>query len=137
MATDIPDLWPASFGESQVTPLAILREQAHLLAPKTDGVIYGEVKTIRWDSSSEGKERFRHTLFIRVPSLGDYRLELLTIQHDTLEYYPVQLLNRDGEPQFQYMTEDQFVDALRERLTSPSMVKMMNSLISQAQPLAS
>jgi hypothetical protein len=136
MTAPIPDLWPATFGESQVTPLAILREQAHLLAPKTKGIIYGEVKTTRYNAP-QGKERFRHTLFIRVPSLGDYRLELLTIEHDVLEYYPVQLLQREGDKNLSYPTEEHFVDVLRERLTAPDTVKAMNSLISQAQPLAS
>ena len=77
------DLWPSDLGfASIVTPAAILRAQAALLAEKTKGMLEAAVET-----SSVGNEIY-HRFVIKVPALGNYRYVLFKVHHP-MELYPV------------------------------------------------
>lgn len=131
MPTFIPDLWPATFGSVTLSPVAILREQAEWLSRKTAGAITGFVRTV---SRVDGG--FSHTLILRVPQLGNYLLELFTIQHK-IPFYPVQILASclpNGEQEV--LSEKEYLETLQLVLTHPSTVEIINALLSQVQPVA-
>ncbi len=65
-----------------VTPAAILRAQAAVLAERTKGILEAAVET--WSVGDE----FYHRFVIKVPALGDYRYELFQVHH-SVPLYPV------------------------------------------------
>jgi hypothetical protein len=82
------DLWPADIGTSTVTPpVAILREQATVLANKTKSLVEGEVTQVAGPTT----EKFFYAFYIVGPALGGYRYRLLTITFP-VEMYPVDVV---------------------------------------------
>jgi hypothetical protein len=71
-----------------VTPAAILRAQAAVLAERTKGILEAAVET-----SSVGDE-FYHRFVIKAPALGNYRYELFQVHHPAT-LYPV-VINKDA-----------------------------------------
>jgi hypothetical protein len=77
MSTYSIDLWPNDFGTVGVKPpVTVLREQANLLANKTNGILEAEVRT------STESDHFSHRFSIVSPALGGYRYLLFTLGHD-------------------------------------------------------
>jgi hypothetical protein len=113
------DLWGNIQATSVRTPVAILREQAALLGKKTQNVIEGRV-----DSRSSGGE-FYHSFNLVVPALDDYTYQLFIIRHD-VNLYPVKL---DWQ---QFGSESEFTNALREKLSSPETIRIVQNLLAQA-----
>ena len=81
------DLWGEEIKSDPLpaAPVSILREQAALLAEKTNNDLKGEVET-----SASGENRFSHSFYIVAPGLDDYRYRLFYINHDVL-LYPLQI----------------------------------------------
>lgn len=87
--------WPDDLAQSEVrSPVAMMREAADELGPKTAGRVTGEVVTRKAALVPNGPpEGLRHTFFIVAPEL-DYRYELFAIVQCgaafplTIEHWP-------------------------------------------------
>ena len=80
------DFWPTDLTTGPVaTPVAILREQAALLGEKTGGLVLGQVRSVAVPG-----DLLVHHLFLTVPALGDYRYELLNVQH-SIKMSPIEV----------------------------------------------
>jgi hypothetical protein len=103
------------------TPVAILKEQAALLGAKTQNLIEAEVTTL-----ARGGE-IHHSLYLVVPAM-DYRYELLRMWHRVTELYPVHPIAHSF---LSLETEEQFVEWLRERLSSSETKRIVGNLLAQ------
>jgi hypothetical protein len=127
MAEQIPDLWPADFGQKKVTPVAILREQAEFLARRTQGMLRGWVRTV---GGLDGG--FLHTFLIQVPSLGNYSYELLTVEHP-LSLYPAKIHTSVVASPLTAASDTEFLNQLRQVFSAAPTLEIINALLSQAQ----
>lgn len=122
MATQT-DLW-GDWAPAEVrTPLSIMREQATLLGRKTKNLLEALV-----DTSFAG-ETFRHSFRLVVPALNSYTYELFIVEHG-VSLYPVDVW-RPGSARLQ--TEDEFIDWLRNTLSSAETRKLIGNLLAQAR----
>jgi hypothetical protein len=104
------------------TPAAILREQAALLTKQTRGTLVGVVETSNVDNNMVTK------LAISVPSLNDYRYNILTYRQP-VEMYPGIL---DSAQSHTVNNEEQFITHVRQVLSSDRIRNVIGSLLSQA-----
>ena len=126
-ADKIPDLWPDELQASEVTPPStILRTQATSLAHRTKGVLEGRVK------SGAKQEAIYHTLFVVAPALGNYQYALLTITHD-VKLYPVSMSAEEGRSWTEYNDETEFIEGLRDRLSSAESRRVIGALLTQSR----
>ena len=72
-------------------------------------------------------ERLSSTLIIVVPSLNDYRYSLLNVTH-SLDLYPVRITNYIDNSSHDCNSEKEFIDKLREILSSPKVRKALITL---------
>lgn len=89
------DLWPNDIRADVVAPVAILRAQEAALRRKTQAILRAEVRS--FEVKPEGDEtggKFVHKLELVAPSLGDYRVTLLTAIHETSMVYPALVKSR-------------------------------------------
>ena len=93
-----PDLWPDDLDldptVSAPTPVAILRQQGHLLGRRTGNVVYGEVEShtdLDGDADVEEPTRFHHRLVLVSAYLG-YRHRIVEISHLS-GLYPVRAVS--------------------------------------------
>jgi hypothetical protein len=143
------DFWGEIVPAQERTPLAILREQASLLGTKTKNLVEATV-----DTSVSPNGQFIHRFTLVVPSLSSYKYELFRIQHGVVSY-PIsvtsevlamptirelqtaplifgEVLARDLTRYRQLETEQEFVDWLRGKLSSPETKKIIANLLAQA-----
>jgi hypothetical protein len=154
MLDTIPNLWSDDIKVNVVTPLAVLRKQAHLLTQMTKGVLEADVATV--DTVYGDSGTIRHGFDVIAPAL-DYRQRLFTATHG-VQVYPVVLeadcfrsqshpdLNAvklgpgyDLEPERagtrQAKTEDEFLNLVREILRSDKVRSVIQSLIARSNDL--
>jgi hypothetical protein len=119
-----PDLW----GEIQIpvdvqTPVAILRQQAALLGPKTQNLVEARV-----DTAISGN-RAQHSFNLVVPTLDNYTYTLFTVWHEVgAGLYPVQLgfgMTLD--------TPNDVMEWLRKQLSSPETRKILTNILAQVK----
>jgi hypothetical protein len=115
------DFWGDVVQSEGRTPVAVLREQATLLGGKTQNVIEAKV-----DTEVSGRS-FRHSFSLVVPALDNYTYQLFVIQHG-VNLYPVTVQN----PYQELKTEEEFIDWLRQRLSSAETKKIIGNLLAQA-----
>ena len=115
----------------QRTPLVIIREQAALLASKTQDLVQAKVTT------SISRDFLHHSFTLLVPTLDGYVYELFRIRH-AVEPYPVMIEAIDAKlftqgPSFQLKlnTEAEFLTWLQDQLSSPRTKKIVATLFSQ------
>lgn len=148
MNAQTESFWPADIGiQSIITPVAILREQASMLAGRTKGLVEGRVSTeVGRDS------RIYHSFELVAPALGGYRYELFRISHSVL-LYPLQIdadstigdisLSELGTMRAATLTdifgtpkvlkdEGEFKQWLKEALSSRHTRSIVNSLLAQS-----
>lgn len=125
------DLWGEIALEPARTPVVILREQAALLAKKTNGIVEARVST------SVVSARLVHRFSLVVPALEDYTYELFYISQGA-NIYPVET-SRNTRPGMipiegadTLLDEEAFVDWLRTKLSSEGTKKIINNLVAQA-----
>lgn len=126
MADTQRDFWPDIAVEEPVTtPLSILKEQAAVLARKTNGLLEGRV-----ENSTRGRE-FRYVFKIVAPTLDNYSYELFRVRHGVL-LYPAWIQG----PQLQdteLKSEQEFVDALKQVLSSDETMRVISALLAQVK----
>jgi hypothetical protein len=143
------DFWGKIVPAQERTPLAILREQASLLGTKTKNLVEATV-----DTSVSPNGQFIHRFTLVVPSLSSYKYELFRIQHGVVSY-PISVTSevpampticewqtaplifgevpaRDLTRYRQLETEQEFVDWLRGKLSSPETKRIIANLLAQA-----
>jgi hypothetical protein len=135
------DFWGEIVPAQERTPLAILREQASLLGTKTKNLVEATV-----DTSVDPNGQFVHRFTLVVPSLGSYKYELFRIEHG-VAIYPISFasevpsaqlsrepVNRLMNPRLssQLETEQEFVDWLRQKLSSDETKRIIANLLAQA-----
>jgi hypothetical protein len=122
--TDI-DLWPSDIGTSDIRPpVAILREQATLLASKTNGLVEAEVATRADD------ETIVHSFMLVAPVLDRYRYHLFTMYHP-VTLYPIRV--RQGTKWLEIESEDQLLEALKSILSSEQTIGIVRALVAQSK----
>lgn len=149
------DLWPSEIGPvtDVKVPVSILKEQASLLGNKTKNIVEAEIipKYIESDDSEEENE-FIYFFYLVAPVLDNYRYKLFAIRHK-IELYPLRIypdedilneLLRDVPDEIQPFIRPQFVAAedekefltyLRHIFGAKKTIRIINSLIAQAQGL--
>ncbi len=119
------DMWADDIAKSELlAPVAILREQAALLGPKTQNLIEAEVRS----ESSGGEMDYDFDLV--APALGNYRYRLFWVRHGPV-FYPL-ILNVGGTS-VQISCQKEFIEALGNILSSEETRKVVHSLIAQAR----
>ena len=141
----------------QLTPIQILKEQANALSKKTERRIRASVTTSALSDttrispltsglsalsetdltnalSKDTDRKFRSTLSVIVPSLDDYRLDIVTIIYPLGEYYPLILSDDldDGAERgggVSCRNELIFRAKLRQILSSTRTTDTLNSLL--------
>jgi hypothetical protein len=125
------DFWGEIDLTGDRTPLVIVREQALLLAAKTNNVVEAKVTT------SVSHDFLHHTFSLIVPALDGYTYELFSIRH-AVEPYPVTIDALDSKlfsqaPSFQTKLKDEaeFNAWLQDLLSSARTKKIVSTLFSQ------
>ncbi len=122
----VKNLWgDLSNLERVLTPKEILSDQASLLTQATKGVLVGQV------SNNNEYGGFVYDLEVRVPALNNYTYTILTIQHQ-IELYPVRILANDGRTLATCQSEDGYISALYDILSSKEVKLVLSRLLSQA-----
>ena len=139
-------LWPEGIeNQRSKAPVAILREQAAILGDLTKNLVQGEVYT-----ETYGNNGFQCELFITSPALGNYRYQLLYVQHE-ISLYPVDIFVEDAireeikgdirfergeyeKPHILAQTEEEFLEALKLIFRTNKTVQVITALLSQADP---
>jgi hypothetical protein len=143
MATTIPDLWSDDIKVNVLPPLVILKAQEGSLARRTKGMLQARLTTV------ESGKRVQHQLDVIAPSLDAYRERLLSAAHDREMLYPVTVVSEAFVPeptsplglpgtvqavsasQRQAVTDDDFIQLVREVLHSRWVRALIHSLIAR------
>jgi hypothetical protein len=132
--TPQPDLW-GEIGTGQIkSPVAILREQAALLGSKTQNLVEARVET------STFRDTFHHEFVLFVPAL-DYKYQLFKVSHG-VDMYPIETTrlvapvvsdaHHTAWPGYVFLNdEEEFVQWLHEKLSSPETKKIIANLLAQ------
>jgi hypothetical protein len=151
------DLWPPDVEvKDVVSPVAIMRYQANQLRVRTRGLLEGDVRSI----TSEEQAVVCHEFDIVAPSLGGYRYNLFSATHRMDLVYPVSVVFQAAAPSIpgtsvaiegvgptmvqavsrltgltssgkKAATQTEFVDVIREILSSPHAKSVIHSLIAR------
>ena len=119
--------WPTDFGvDVEITPLTILQEQAALLGERTKNVVEGRVQT----KVEDGME-FYHSLFLIVPTLGNYRYFLLSVRYRPA-VYPIRVFDATTDREVEARDVDEFKEKLKAILSSDRVRKIIGTLLTYA-----
>jgi hypothetical protein len=124
------NLWPTEIEKipDLRTPLTLLKEQASVLGDMTGRTVLGEVET---HVMAIDINPFHHTFYLRVPSLDNYRYELLEVSHD-VRLYPAQV--RAAGVSRQVSSEDELKETLKGIFSSGETRNVLTGLVNQAIP---
>ncbi|MDM8551511.1 hypothetical protein QUF72_15600 [Desulfobacterales bacterium HSG2] len=114
--------------ENERTPFTILQEQAEILGEQTNDKLQGRVRRVRREDRSEC---FFYLLEISVPALDGYSFGVLIIYYKIMTIYPVSIIDLVHDQNYEFETEDQFVDMLGQILSSDEVRKVIQRLLSQ------
>ena len=122
----VESLWSIPAAENIRAPLTIMKEQATALTQQTKGSLVGSVETV-----TQGVAGLAISLSIQVPSLNDYTYRLLTYTQP-ITMYPGRLIFA-LKPQFiEVEDEHEFLEALKDLLSSEEVKRVLTSLLVQA-----
>jgi hypothetical protein len=112
------------------TPYAILLEQAAMLRELTNGLLIGDVKRVEPAAQPE----FEIKLLIVAPALANYSYTVVTVIYPVITLYPVTLnLSSESEKLIECHSEEEFMQALENVLSSEKTQKVIASLLAQIQ----
>jgi len=117
--------------QMQRSPLEILRGSAEDLRDQTRGLVEGAVFTL----NAGGSSLFRHTFYLRVPSLNDYTDPLFYAWHDA-NLYPVNVMlsgGKQGKDERECRTVQEFEAELERIFASVDTLKRLRALMVLAQ----
>ena len=130
--TNEQDLWPGNFGPAdEVSPMGILREQAALLASKTNKLVRAEVEdtTKHYDGDAFGPKLSARFVLV-APALGGYRYILFRISYPVV-LYPVGVYDSPVGG-FEAPSPAEFRSRLAEILRTPETQRIISSLMSES-----
>jgi hypothetical protein len=126
---EVPNLWPDDLdGEtSEVSPFAILKQQAAQLAQATKGILHG---TVSREPEPFGSGGFTYEFGINAPALR-YNYDLFRLDQKQLDFYPLQCRfeNETGE----IGSEQEFYTWLKRVFSSEKTRLVVKRLIAQAK----
>ena len=126
MVVDKEDLWPESFGSTEIeTPVEILRKQASFVGGKTGNLVLGDV-TKRVDEEGD----FMLTFYLVAPALDNYRYKFLTVWHG-IGLYPVSATVGQRVKRFENPAE--FKDYLRSKFAEDETLNIIRALMVQSR----
>ncbi len=96
------------------------------MGERTKNLVEGRVQT-----KVDEKMEFRHSLYLLVPTLGNYRYFLLSVHHKP-EIYPIRTLDATMDRQEAASDLDQFREKLREILSSDRVRRIIGTLLTYA-----
>jgi hypothetical protein len=115
-----PDFWGEIVLGQVRTPLAVLREQAALLGPKTRNLVEATVVT------TVAGDTFYHLFNLVAPALDGYTYAMFMVTHG-IDLYPVQHLGTTAS----FPSEEAFVAWLRQELSSAKTKRIIANLLAQ------
>lgn len=119
--------WPTDFGvDTEITPLTVLKEQAANLGQMTKNLVEGVVQT-----RPEVNAEFRHSLYLSVPTLANYRYFLLSVTEEP-KGYPVRIFDGTSDTSYEVQDLDEFRERLKEILSSDRVRKLVRNLLRYA-----
>ena len=107
------------------TPYLILKEQAEKLTELTRYTLHGEASQRDWSG------RFNVDFSIRVPTLEDYRFQILQVQYG-IGLYPLEIRDAVHNTRTSCSSEEEFLAATKKILTSPEVKNAISVLLAQA-----
>lgn len=107
-------------------PVVILREQATILSEATNKVLIGDVSVTKEGPTVTSQ------LYIQAPALDNYIYIVLYVRHDIM-LYPLKVIELATGVRYECADESQFRDALKQVLSSPSVHRVVASLIAQSK----
>jgi hypothetical protein len=126
------DLWPEDLETVDLrTPVALLKEQAALLGPKTKNLVVGRVETGVVDAPSGNLPQLRHRLEVYAPAL-QYARTILVVRHPIDQMYPVALSSDYFEGSRSCQDEAELTAALREIFHLPEVTRLLHSMLAQS-----
>lgn len=126
MVIDKEDLWPESFGSTEIeTPLEILQKQASFVGGKTGNLLVGDVKK----SVDEGGN-FVLTFYLVAPALDNYRYKLFNAWHG-IGLYPITV--PVGQRYKKLETPAEFKHYLRLKFAEDETLNVIRSLMVQSR----
>lgn len=118
---EVIDLWPDFKPETVRSPKTILKEQADLLSHKTNNILKGEIGSVSaYDETTVG-------FSITSPYLNNYKYQLFHIKYNPATLYPVTI-----DSNIVCEEETTFKEKIKEILSAPHTIKVINSLYSQS-----
>jgi hypothetical protein len=106
-------------------PVTVLRQQAGRLGQRTKNFVEARVST---QVKSQG---FQHSLHLLVPTLSNYRFELLSVHHMP-SIYPIKIFDMTNDQQSEANTLEEFKSKLKGILSSDRVKRIINNLMSYA-----
>ena len=130
--SEIKNLWSKELLSEQnvVLPKTILQQQATFFNEMTKNVVTAEVKTGSW--STEDKSKISHRLRIVAPAMGNYKFDLVSILHEELRAYPVEvisILEEDDIKKSKVENADELTQQLEEIFKSERVVTALQNVI--------
>ena len=113
--------------DSLRTPSTMLKEQAAQLASLTDNVLEGR---LRQEHMSGGKTMIH--FYIAVPILDNYQYQVLTILHDPIVIYPMQITDETLGKKYPAEDEDSFKTIVTTILQNPELRRVIAAIRRQA-----
>lgn len=120
------NLWPELKFDSVITPKAILTEQAYSLSRLTKNVLKGSVH------AGGNKENLIFNLGIIAPALNNYTLDICTIQHKLVKWYPLTVTTRPQNKSYSCKDEEEFIGLLKNILRNNDLLMGIKSLYAQS-----
>jgi hypothetical protein len=124
------DLWGEIAVNTELKlPVAILKSQALLLDQKTNGILSAQVSSFK----TTGKDAVGYSFNIVAPDLSNYVFKLLTVSHPAILLYPVRVVDQVSKADHTCRTEEEFISAVRQILSSEVVHKAILALITQSR----
>lgn len=141
--SEVIDLWPDFTPQKVRSPKTILKEQADLLARKTNNVLKADLTTYNplknlplligaaqksLDGPLTGQKGYiiGLTFDIIAPYLDNYKYHLFKVEYEALVFYPIKINDTEC------INEPSFIETLQGILNSENTIKIINSLYSQS-----
>jgi hypothetical protein len=131
--TNEQDLWPGTFGPAdEESPISVLREQAALLASKTNKLVRAEVEdtTKHYDGDAFGPNLSARFVLV-APALGGYRYILFRISYPVV-LYPVGISDTPVGGYIEAQSAAELRSWLSEILRASETQRIISSLMSES-----
>jgi hypothetical protein len=129
-------LWP-SFGEigKIKTPKIILQEQAILLEKSSSGFLTTMVTTATHPTQFN---RYTHLLSLTAPKVENFTANIVMLEHDAIELYPLTIIARIRPMSVNYTAEneEEFLGILTKLFAEKEMVNTIQSLLAQSKAIS-